>query len=303
MKRLIPVFFLLMASCELVVDVHVPYGKPKVVVNAVLRPDSTFRVVLTHTNYILDPGYDLFQPVDEAEVVIEDGDGGTETLTHNFNGEFRSETYPQSGKKYNVKVTAAGYDAAEGETTIPHVVPIIDVKWDSTSVDTTRDFPFYTNLEFTVSFKDPPGENFYQVQLVQYSIGTYYVGENNEEMRRDTVPRTASLKLYDAGIATEDERISRFADHTFEGKTYSARFATQLQNPPGMPIQRIELRLANISKELFQYEETKELSNDVMGDPFAQPVPVYSNLSNSVGIFAGAAFDVRTWLREPKSPE
>jgi hypothetical protein len=306
MKRLTPIFLLLLASCELVVDVDVPYGKDKVVVNAIQRPDSLWRVVLTRSKFILDPSPNSFYPIDDATVVIENPDGTTETLSRTAMGEFRGNTYPQAGQTYKITVTPTntfGLDGVAGEMSMPYVVPIIDVEWDSTGIDPDDPFLYYQNVDFKLTFNDPPGvDNYYDIQLITYHIVTYQVGPDRETVT-DTLARQRPVTIHDAGIADEEERRSRFNDHTFEGRTYTAHLSTQFVETPGDPIQRIELRLMSQSKELFQYDETKELSNEVMGDPFAQPVPVYSNLSNGFGIFAGSAPDIRIYTRQPKAPE
>jgi len=305
MKRLIPIFLLLLASCQLVIDIDVPYGKDKLVANAIQRPDSTWRVLLTHSQYILGPASDFFPPVDDADVVIENPDGSTETLSLTSMGEFRGKSYPQPGQTYKISVTPhSNMDGVEAEMSMPYVVPIVDVQWDSTMID-TRPNRFYQNLDFEFTFNDPPGENYYLVQLVEFHAITYQVQDSTGQVdvRSDTIPHQCPLWLRDAAIVAKEERRSRFADHSFEGRTYTAHFSTRIQESEGQPLRRIELQLISISKELFQYEETKTLSLDVMGDPFAQPVQVYSNFTNGFGIFGGSAFSIVTYPRHPKTPE
>ena len=46
--------------------------------------------------------------------------------------------------------------------------------------------------------------------------------------------------------------------------------------------------LYNISQDYYYYRRSLELYNQTSGNPFAQPVQVFSNIQNGFGIFAGA---------------
>ena len=50
----------------------------------------------------------------------------------------------------------------------------------------------------------------------------------------------------------------------------------------------ITLYLHNISKSYYYYRTSLELYENASRNPFAQPVQVFSNISNGFGIFAGA---------------
>ena len=284
-----------LSSCELIVDVDVPYDKDKLVTNALQRPDSTWIVDLTRTNFILSHNEDFYFPVDQAEVVIQNADGTTERLVLSApgTGRFRGSSYPQPGQTYKITITPIGLDGVEAEMTMPTVIPIVNVEWDSTDVDNTR---FYSDVPFKVTFKDPPGvKNFYEVLVFTYTFETYCMGPGPEDCVSDTVARVATLRITDAGITSKNERTSRFSDQIFDGQTYTASFNTQLVQWGQMPIIKVELWFATVSEEYFKYKETQTLQLDVMGDPFAQPVPVFSNISNGFGIFAGNAYDIRTY--------
>ena len=50
----------------------------------------------------------------------------------------------------------------------------------------------------------------------------------------------------------------------------------------------LTLYLHNISKSYYYYRTSLELYQNASGNPFAQPVQVYSNIDNGFGIFAGS---------------
>lgn len=298
MKKLVPIFLLILASCELVVDVDVPYDGDQIVVNGIQQPGSTWAIDLTRSNYILSPNEYSFSPVDIAEVVIENPDGTTETLSlaSPGSGHFRGSGHPLPGQTYRVMVNPTGLDAVDAEMTMPDVVPIVNVEWDSTGVGPEPGVSYVSDVKFKLTFKDPAGENFYRVQVIQYLVHSYQTDINGQPVY-DTIARPASMWALDPTISTEDNRTDRYKDVLFEGKTYTAEYVVQFRADPNVELLKIELRLINMSKEYFRYEETKELQRNVLGDPFAQPVPVYSNFDNGFGIFGGYSFDARNYDR------
>ena len=42
-----------------------------------------------------------------------------------------------------------------------------------------------------------------------------------------------------------------------------------------------------VSEDYFLYRKTVTLQNSVVDNPFAEPVPVHSNMTGGFGIFAG----------------
>ncbi|MEJ0030121.1 MAG: DUF4249 family protein [Bacteroidota bacterium] len=222
---------LLLASCELVVDVKVPNAGDKVVTNAIQYSDSTWLVDLTLTKYILSPPQQDFLPVNNAEVAIENPDGSVEKLTLTTNGKFRGNSHPQPGSKYKIFVTPNGLDASEGEMTMPDVVPIVNLEWDSTNVEDNSipGFGFRSaNVPFKVTFNDPGDvKNFYSMEVYGYYANTYNPPSGIAE--QDTVIQLLRVRIEDAAIATENDLRHRFADQTFAGKNlYRAAYGQSL---------------------------------------------------------------------------
>ena len=50
----------------------------------------------------------------------------------------------------------------------------------------------------------------------------------------------------------------------------------------------VRVYLHNISKSYYYYRTSLELYQSASGNPFAQPVQVYSNIENGFGVFAGS---------------
>ena len=287
-------------SCELMVDVKVPYDGDKVVVNAVQSIDSLWTVELSRSNYILAP-YNAFFPVDYATVVITKPDGDTEQLQlmKTGSGKFVGTTYPEVGKKYKVTVMPTGLDPVEAEMSVPDRVNIINIEWDSSQVKPPNgpdDFTSFS-LPFKITFSDPPGQkNFYAIEVFQ-TRALKHTDLATGVTSYDTIFQEIRSQIDDPGIASKKAWRQWFADAIFDGKTYTLPLHINMYSFSDNQIVELQVRLVNMSEEYFRYLDTVELSFEVEGDPFAQPVQIYSNTSNGFGIFAGASYDVRKYKK------
>lgn len=299
MKKLVLLFLFLLSACELIVDVRVPFDPTKIVVNALQRTDSTWYVELTHARPVTGPQESGYLYITEATVIIHNPDGTTENLNIDHYGAFRGVGRPIPGETYKIVVDAAGMESAHAQLTMPLIVPIADVKWDSTGVEeqTSKPYGFYVDVPFTVTFHDPgDNKNYYAVRVAEM-IEREYPGIEGQVMK-DTIWRVRENGIQDdPGIATKDEFMAVFPDNTFNGQTYTAHFKNQFYIDSTEKHLKIIVQLLSVSGDYFRYHETKKLQLDVSGDPFAQPVQVYSNVSSGFGIFAGSAIDSREWNR------
>ncbi|MFT6867249.1 MAG: hypothetical protein ACJA08_002089 [Cyclobacteriaceae bacterium] len=60
-----------------------------------------------------------------------------------------------------------------------------------------------------------------------------------------------------------------------------------------------DFHIKKVSEEYYKYEQTSQLQFDIGGDPFSQPVPVFNNIENGFGIFAGYNGNSVKYYREP----
>lgn len=286
MKRLLIISIVLLSSCELIIDANVPNPGQKMVVNAVQHPDSVWYVNLSGSKYILDPWYS-FDPINSADVVIHKPDGSTEKLVEKPGlGIYEGSTRPVPGSTYKLTVSRANYESVEGEMKMPSVVKMIDLEWDSARADNG-------SVPFKITFDDPAGEaNYYSVDVYMYvirSFNRYPDGMLVIDTTRNLVP----TYLRDLGVGSDEQ--SEFTDKTFDGKTVTIPFVADFVLWGGGRYYKSEVWFTNTPEEFYKYITTTRLQSDVEGDPFAQPVQVFSNMSNSFGIFSGVAPDIRTF--------
>lgn len=271
---------MVLTSCELVVDVDIPIEKNQLVVNSFFTPDSTWKAKVSLSRHILDQAD--HRQVENALVVLYSGDSPIDTLEHESLGYYRSDDgRPLHGQGYTIRVSAPDYNAAEASS------------WCPTPVSATFSTPQFTVGEFhqtihtlNVTFADPPGNHFYQVMAIAEAhytnpqTGEGFINRYNPYIYSD-----------DPGIDAEEIQNSEgifFSDALFPEEEFTINIKMNTSNWLGEanPI-KYRIYFRSISEDYYNYKVTSALQNYTSGDPFAQPVKVYNNIQNGLGVFAG----------------
>lgn len=278
-RIIISISLLVFAACEMVVDVNIPIEKPKLVVNAFFNPDSVWTASLSLSRHILDND-NFYEGAPNAEISILDEQGVLVTTLSRTTGgrpdRYVSNQKPEAGKQYTIQVKIPGSKLATATAKSIAAVPVSNVVIDTLSTG---------ELAIDVTFKDPAETNYYQLYLITEVVWEYQRWDTKEWIR-DTL--TMNYPLYQSTSDLTGETSQAFiSDTKFNGKeitikttTYS-RGATQLL--------KAGIVLTNAREEFYKYHNSRTLQSSTQGDPFAQPVQVYNNIVNGVGIFAGYA--------------
>lgn len=303
LSGLLLICFFAISSCELIVDVEVPYDGDKLVVNGLQKSDQRWMIDLSYSKYILSSYNEGgFPSVPNGSVTIYGDDGSEFQLHADTLGLFVHDSYPLPGHKYTIVARSNTSNEVRAEMVMPRAVKIKNVEWDSASVSQPNGQGFeywYATLPLTVTFDDPAEEkNYYAVAVVvDFTVTRQYPGET--QPRTDSARSFYQTVIVDPGIASEDERKTRFSDITFDGRTYTAPLEIQVGGNPDFKIHRVDVQLVSLSEDYFRYEESVFLYRETDGDPFAQPVQIYSNVQNGFGIFAGTSHDYKRWNKTP----
>jgi hypothetical protein len=281
MKRYFTFIFLFaLIGCELVVDVDIPIEKRALVLNSFFNPDSVWRAKVSLNRHILDDFG--FPYVDDAEVIVFEGEVPIDTLQHDSLGYYKSDhVTAHSGKFYTLRATAPGYNKVESTSTCPEKVAV-----EMSPIEQSTGEFGGAIYSFSLTFTDPPDQNFYQIAAIREyryqnpQTGQGFVSRNPIQILSD-----------DTGI--DDEQIPNgegffFPDALFNGNRFTVnvkmtpnRWGSQPQDS------KYFIYFRTISQDYYKYKVTSLLQDYTSGDPFAQPVNVYNNIANGFGIFAG----------------
>ena len=294
MKRLLILLSISLAyiSCEKVIPFDGDVNTPKLVINSVFESDSTFKVHVSSSRSVIDTA--SFNNIDDAIVSIkDDNENIIETLNHIENGFYKGQTFPQENQTYILEVNHPDYADITASDSLPSPITINSVD-TSTIID-----PINGNrLQISMNFDDPENtQNYYLIET--YSVNEYLVIKNSDttEYELDTTKQFMVLtdEVFQNGGSPWREQ-GLFNDLLFNGQNKTLELEIPNDSWSGSEdgydwsYQTLTLRLYlhNITLSYYYYRTSLELFQNASGNPFAQPVQVYSNIENGFGVFAGS---------------
>jgi hypothetical protein len=144
-----------------------------------------------------------------------------------------------------------------------------------------------TSDALTLDFKDIAGENqhylisadlHYRNALSGQDTSIYYplwLESNNQN----------ALSLGESGILLSEEGVDR---------DLKIRFATGVNSVDYLFLVEYRITVKTLSDEMFKFYQSYQALENAQGNPFAEPVILYSNMSNDVGCF-GVSTTIRKW--------
>ena len=251
---------------------NLPEHRPLLVINSFINPDSVLEVFVSKSNAFLAPPSFL---INDATVTIFESGNPVAELFQIRQGTYRATNYkPRIGATYELRVSAEGFIPIKSTTTIPSPIKIDSVVVTENSIDR-----FKTNL--TLFFQDPPGEDNYY-QLLLYSI------ERSAES--DTLLSIIGFSSSDAVLRKPEDFEDKsdyyddafFDDALFDSEFYDLDISFYTHSEP------IEMFivLLTTSESYYNFRKSVEQQNLTEDNPFAEPVPIYTNIENGLGVFA-----------------
>jgi hypothetical protein len=282
---------LLTTACETIIDIDLPEHERVLVVNAHFTPGEDWEVFVSRTvDMNFRGGTQWFTG---AVVGVWSGDEKMGTLFHDEMGVYRgSIPRPEAGRAYSVRVRGAGLKEAIGTSTAPAAVPF---------EITHREIPGTGwhnpgQLEITIRFDDPPGErNFYRLAVdVRHRVrGDEQMGPTTFTLRDETI-----LDLfYDSPFEGGPRRMSEafFRDVRFDGKSQEIVILVDRYHAFEDSEVDFRVRLATLNEPFYRYRQSVELQRQTEDNPFAEPVQIYSNVKNGVGVVDGYG-EMAVWV-------
>ncbi len=271
-------FFLifLFISCEKEIEYNGELGESVIVVNGVLEKNALIQVSLSVStpsfgdNHFGENQY-LNSP---ANLILTDNTTG-ETFTSNSNStiHYTFGTTAIIGHSYSININHPDYLNTTAATSIPQEISILD--WDTSTVTSTN---MYAQKKLNLRWNDTEGENYYFVQLL--SIDTITNLDNEMYI--------SSFKINN-GEENEGKSMLIFKDEAFNNSLcqLSLKFSPNYyydNNGQMGKKKSYKVNIYNVSKELYNYYYSISKTGE---GPFSEPVKVYTNITNGLGVFGG----------------
>jgi hypothetical protein len=188
----------------------------------------------------------------------------------------------QQGSTYEFRVNHPDYPEASASQTMPgdFTVDSVRIKRNAGSGQFGDEFDF-----IEVFMKDTPGErNFYELALVSVNYSVYY---------DPTTGLTDTFGVYEYPYYVEEYSDPNVAyginyggllsDQFFDGQEY--KFQARVYSSSSLnTLYRVYVR--NVSEAYYKWSRSYQSKIDADDNPLVEPVSIFSNLTNGLGIFS-----------------
>lgn len=185
----------------------------------------------------------------------------------------------QSGSTYEIRAEHPDYPTVSAVQKMPDdfVVDSARVKRNAISGQFGDKYDL-----IDVFIKDQPGvRNYYEVSL----SGTYFYELYNPNTgMTDTVYTDYQVYIEnfsDPNVAYGVNSSGLFSDQFFDGQTY--KFQAQVYSNSGS---KFTVRVRNITEEYYKWSRSYQAKYDADENPLVEPVSVFSNLVDGLGVFS-----------------
>ncbi|MBL7899209.1 MAG: DUF4249 domain-containing protein [Crocinitomicaceae bacterium] len=278
---------LLFVSCEKEIKLKEDEIEPRIVLNGLLTAGDTIRVQLSESRNVL---YDQALPSITTGVVELFSSSGAliGTFTHEVDGIYVLNGFtPAAGNSYSINASFSTFKPVSAVTEVPSATSI-------SSIDTNKHGDI---MKYEIKFNDVASEtNYYAVTVKSVSvIIDDFTGDTI--MWEDTYYETAEIFTQN-GYADVNGlkwgQIFLFSDASFNGQECSFSAEQSVSSDADTVLSVITVH--SISESYYKYKVSLEKYQQTEGDPFAQPVQVFSNVENGFGVLGGYSFDSDTLI-------
>lgn len=291
-------FLLTFQACENELDIPLDESSNQLTLNVELNPYDRAKALVTLTGKPLEIN-NFPIPKDAVVELFEEGKF-VEFLqyspndTSRINGIFEGAKVPQPGLNYRIKVSKKGYPSIESSDKIPHQImveePVLS-QYPQQNSDGTK-------ANIALQFNDPASErNYYQLYVYYYlKVRTDSEGEdsisNNYIFNLDKTLNISSPQMvdYSNGIL--------FSDENFDGTAANLTLTIDAEPMSAYGDDRfrevfIFIELRALSESNYQYRKTLTLAKRNTNDGFSEPVLVWNNIQNGLGIMGSYTRDFK----------
>ncbi len=307
-KLILLIICSLIVSCEEVVEFDIEDTKPFVVVNALPNTDSLFFVNITYSRFFLDN--QAFRPVTDATVTL-DVNGTPMTLTQRDGANYLSNYCIAAGDTMTLTVNVPGYETITAAT---RAVPLPDLTVPIAEIDTLQPI---TAGEISFTLNDPSSiRNHYFIYISERDSGTRW---NQWDNKWDTIDTVVHSYFTCFNREITDPCVNRiegmmdyynqllFTDSLIDGQQYDITLAIPMfrdtaENPL---LRQYTLIVESLSPEAFRYTAEVTAAQGI-GQYFAEPTRIYTNLRGALGIFAAIArreIGITFTYKDPTTPQ
>lgn len=270
------------------------FEKQLAVSGSLTSTEDQFRVLVSENQSITDP-LGQWSPLSDAEVSLYRDGTLVEKLSFDENsGEEGGvdslfvvdlDNVDIVPGEYRIEVLHPDFPAANATSILPQEIPLTEISFE-------EDFGIAPNFlertdAVTITFNDPPEENYYSFSIESDSIAVdTFVFLNDTTIFEN--PIRVSLDTNEPNIVRSSNRIL-FSDDFFNGTEHTITFYVTDFSEDGIVdiLDILDINWSVVSKEHFEFTQSLDLYYDSQGfGPFSEAVSLFNNVEGGVGIFS-----------------
>lgn len=294
-KTIIVAGIIILSSCERETHINIPTQPAKLVTESLQGQNSYAEARIVRTRGVTDPippqGMTDPYVVKNVIALLFEDDIFKDTLKYDSASQkYKARLYKvQAGKTYKLALSAPNYANVEGVSFTPTFVPINSLSYTRNArVDANGN----QQDEVKISFADLGAIEDYYLIRIKDPNGYYLdcVNTNDKD-----VEKLAYDDPINGGECLQSDRLS-LSDVNFNGSIKTVAFYTEsgrlepVFSPSGA--RRAIVELLHINRDYFKYIRSLNNYENAVGNPFAEPVNLYSNIKNGYGMFTTYAIAV-----------
>lgn len=273
-----------LASCVKDLDFDGEQTDPLLVVNGVQQVGQPARLCVEKSMFFLDSGTD-FRVKDVAVDLYVNGtfkeslqvrDSIIHEPLYAFNY-CEGQYLLCEGDRLHFEVRSSEFETATIELTLPEAPTVLS--FDMVGIDTVE-----SGVKFSFMIDDPVGADFYNLKCINPN-GYMYSFYSEDPVFVDPMGMGAEELVGESGFYGYG-LYNVFTDTYFNGKTYTVYF--EVFSGEYVPGEQFTIEVSRVDESLYQYKKTydayQESDPNGMIGMFSEPVQVYSNVENAVGV-------------------
>lgn len=312
MKRYFLIFITygILLGCVKTLDIPAPAYVKKVVVTGILSPNDSLTVSLQY-NLKADAKDSLYPIITNATVTFYENNVLLGEAKNYNNGLYRLNYSPKEGRKYKVMISVPDYGELEAEETLPISKEMTVVTSENKGNNPNN------NPNFTATFRSAEAKANYWLSLYQDDYSSKWNDPNCSKYSGRPVPPSCKFIYYLSAA------FNRFATNSYLSDRFNAEYDpltgfytysrfmridnSKIKNQEVIidftasnPLPKsaknnesVYLRLLITGTGFDQYLKSAIAANfnkpadayGNIGNPFAEPIPIYSNIKNGIGVF------------------
>ncbi len=273
---LIPLPFV---SCEKDMDTKVVVS-PKLCFNCILNPDSVIRGSLSLSQSISENN--TFQKVSNAIIELKKDGQVVGIIPNTGDGVYILNIKPNSGSFYEIIIKTEGFQSLHASTIVP-LKPSVNYQLDNPILHNPNTYSSYYTYRISKNINDSPGTNRYWHYRLRQSpskiwrfVGVFY------DVNSPIIDNFNRVTDATDELGFHYESYIRINDSGMDGGILSF-YSTSYQNEINLFMDTDE------HYDKYMKSTIKQRINDSDNLLFNEPVQIYSNIENGLGIFGSVA--------------